>query len=354
MYVCGLRENETDRSNLALQNAGDASDGNVTLRVTVHSGDLYASRVEEDAVLPPGGFVQKSGILRRHGFTNGYVKVERIEGTAPWYAYGVVNDEANSDGSFVPPQLVTTAAIPRLTVPVVVETSVFTTELVATNLSDYDRMLELFVVSDQVDGYDHTAWVRISLKRHEQVILPNIVQYFRERPEGGDGSVGNGYVGQLFVMDYHRRSLADLVIGVRTWSPGGGGKYGLFYPATPTGGASIDSAWLHGLQQGATNRTNLAILNTGEEGDGDDVFAVDVYDGATGRLVHTESGLTVKAKRRIQVDAVLSLWAPGVTDGYAQVRRTSGANPFIAYAVINDGGVPQQRSDDGAFIAASD
>ncbi len=45
-----------------------------------------------------------SGILGLHGMTNGFVKVERVAGTAPWYAYGVVNDQANSDGSFIPPQ----------------------------------------------------------------------------------------------------------------------------------------------------------------------------------------------------------------------------------------------------------
>ena len=62
----------------------------------------------------------------------------------------------------------------------------------------------------------------------------------------------------------------------------------------------------------------------------------------------------MKAKRWWQQNNALSTWAPGVADGYVRVRRTSGTNPFIAYAVINDGGVPQQRSDDGAFLPASD
>ena len=37
------------------------------------------------------------------GNRQGYVKVERVEGRAPFYAYGVINDQANSDGSFVFP-----------------------------------------------------------------------------------------------------------------------------------------------------------------------------------------------------------------------------------------------------------
>jgi len=35
------------------------------------------------------------------------------------------------------------------------------------------------------------------------------------------------------------------------------------------------------------------------------------------------------------------------------VTRISGNNPFIAYAVINDGSGPGGRSGDGAFVAAT-
>ena len=30
----------------------------------------------------------------------------------------------------------------------------------------------------------------------------------------------------------------------------------------------------------------------------------------------------------------------------------SGANPFLAYGVVNDGGAPGQRSGDGAYLPA--
>lgn len=351
-WVCGLRENGSDRSNLALQNAGGPADGNVTLRVTVFSGDSSARVTRADETLPPGGFLQVSGILGLHGMANGYVKVERVGGTAPWYAYGVVNDQANSDGSFIPPQLPTTAPVPGLTVPVVIEASVYTSELVATNWSSRARTLTLTFVSDLVTLPGNAATASLSLGAGAQVILPNVFQYFRDHGTG-IGPAGSGYVGALFVTSVDG-DLAGVSIGARTSSPGGGGRYGLFYPATPAGGASSDAAWLYGLQQNPTNRTNLAIVNTGEAGDGEDVFDVDVFDGATGGLVHTESGITLKARRWTQENTVLARWAPGVTQGYARVRRVSGTNPFIAYAVVNDGGVPQQRSDDGAFVPASD
>lgn len=357
VYIPGLRENETDRSNLALQNVGDISDGSVTLRVTVFWGEFNGRRVEEDVVLPPGGFAQLNGVVR--GYRNAFAKVERVGGTAPWYAYGVVNDAATSDGSFIPPVVASDVGVRQLIVPVVMETGVYATELVVTNASSWFTLqrldLALEFVSDQVDTPNHTAWARLQVGEGRQVILPNVIQYFRDQGATGIGPAGNGLVGALFVTEYGGMNpFSNAAIGARTWSSGDGGRYGLFYPATPADGASVDSAWLYGLQQNESNRTNLAILNTGEAGDDDDVFAVDVYDGATGRLVHTESGLTVQARRRVQVDAVLSKWAPGVADGYVRIRRTSGPNPFIAYAVINDGGFPQQRSDDGAFIASSD
>ncbi len=251
-----------------------------------------------------------SGILGQHGMTNGYVKVERVGGTAPWYAYGVVNDQANSDGSFIPPQPATTTRVPGLTVPVVIEAGVYTSELVATNWSTRSRTLTLLFVSDAVGTPSHATSAALPLEAGRQVILPNVFQYFRDHAAAGIGPAGSGYVGALFVLaSSPGDDLSGIVVGARTSSPGGGGRYGLFYPATPSGGASTETAWLYGLQQNGANRTNLAIVNTGEAG-GDDVFAVDVYDGATGQLVHTEEGLTVKAFRWTQENTVLSAMGP--------------------------------------------
>jgi hypothetical protein len=42
-----------------------------------------------------------------------------------------------------------------------------------------------------------------------------------------------------------------------------------------------------------------------------------------------------------------------LTQGYAHITRTAGTNPFIAYAVINDGAQAGQRSGDGAFLSSA-
>ena len=109
VYLCGLRQNSLDRSNVAFQNMGAPEEGAITVRTTVYSGESTDTnaRVLEDMTLEPGGFHQYSGLLGRlesvEGNRQGYVRVERVEGRAPFYAYGVINDQANSDGSFIFP-----------------------------------------------------------------------------------------------------------------------------------------------------------------------------------------------------------------------------------------------------------
>ena len=96
VYLCGLRQNGRDRSNVAFQNMGAPEEGAITLRTTVYSGEAEdaTARILEDVRLEPGGFRQYSGLLgvleSVEGDRQGYVKVERVEGRAPFYAYGVI------------------------------------------------------------------------------------------------------------------------------------------------------------------------------------------------------------------------------------------------------------------------
>jgi len=109
---------------------------------------------------------------------------------------------------------------------------------------------------------------------------------------------------------------------------------------------------LYALQQNSENRTNLALVNTGEVDESIDTFRIEIFDGNSGVKVHTEEGITVGARRWIQIGSVLTQYAPGVNQGYACVTRTGGNNPFVAYAVINDGGQPGERTGE-AYIASS-
>ncbi len=350
IVLSGLRQNLTDRSNVAVIHGGSPSDGDITLRMTVVSGDPAnpLTRVLPDVALSPGGFSQISGILASNGLnlTNAWVKLERVSGTAAFYAYGVVNDQANSDGSFVPPApFAPPDAIARLTLPVIVETSAFNSELVLTNFGTTPRHLVLTYRASAAPGGAVT--LAVDLAPNEQQILSSFVQLLRDR---GALTVPSGptFTGALFVTD-DTGDLRGLGVGARTSTPGGGGRYGLFYTAVPGPTEAVYTAWHYGLRQDAENRTNLAFVNTGAVDSSDCILRLDLYDGDTGRLAGTADNVTVPSGQFLQLNQVLSTYAPGVSNGYGLVTKKTGLNPYISYTVVNDGGSPGQRSGDGAY-----
>ena len=360
IYLFGLRQDSADRSNVAIQNLGEAPwDSDILVRVTVFSGDPakpVAFTIFPDISLPPGGFYQLSGILASDGIglSNGYVKVDRVGGTGPFFAYGVINDQAGSDGSYLPPTFEADPVfkLAGWILPVVVEAITFTTELMLANWSGIQKELVLTLVADAITTNNSSASLPITLKPGEQVFLPNFVQMLRDRRIAGVGPAGPAHVGPLSVTT-NGTDANGLFVGARVSSPGDPGRNGLFFTATPMGLASTASAWVYGLQQDAENRTNLALVNTGEVDDEPASFRIEIFDGGTGAKVTTVEPVTVRSKRWLQLGSILAQYAPGVTQGYAKVTRVSGINPFIAYAVINDGASPGERSDDGAFIASS-
>lgn len=347
VYLCGLRQNEQDRSNIAFQNTGTPTDGPVTLRTTVFSGDPAnpSVRVLPDITLGPGEFHQYSGVLGT--IANGYAKVEWVNGTAPFYAYGVINDQANSDGSFVFPvtERSQEGTIGQ-TLPVIVETGSYTSELTLTNFSEMDKCIDF-------DAGNGRAYFLMCLAAGAQQIVPDIVDEVRQRGGLRKDKPGQPFQSAVFATP-EDGDLQGIVIGVRTGSSGGGGKYSVYYNAVPFGTGFIDGAWVDGLQQNAENRSNLGLVNTAEVDSSDSVFAIEIYDGDTGLLVNTLTGLTVPPRGWRQINGILGQHAPGTTHGYVQIRKISGNNPFLAYGVINDGESPGQRSGDGAYIPARD
>ena len=356
VYLCGLRENTQDRSNLALQNMGAPGEGAITLRTTVFSGEADDSSPRElkDVTLKPGEFHQYNEVLKVLGSTaNGYVKVERVDGTAPFYAYGVINDNFNSDGSFVFP-LTESSLVGRSgqTLPVIIETGAFQSELTLTNFSASEKQVDFSFGVDPAETGGRTATFSLKLKAGEQSILPNLVSWLRQQGVAGIGPAGRAFVRALFATPAEG-DMSGIVIGARTGSPDQrGGQYSLFYNGVPYGSASVESAWIYGLQQNAENRSNLALVNTGEVDSSDSIFNLEIYNGMTGRLANIITGIRVPAQGWYQINSILGDYAPGTTQGYVRVRKVSGANPFLAYGVINDGGAPGQRSGDGAYLPA--
>jgi hypothetical protein len=356
-YLCGLRQNNNDRSNVAIQNVGGTADGNVTLRLTVYSGDPAAgtAKVLPDETLPPGGFRQISGILNSNGLslTNGYVRVDRVSGTAPYYAYAVINDQVTSDGSFVSP--ITEVGLEgkrKLALPVVVENTNFSSELIVTNWSPSPKTLICHYVADAIQTANSTASFKLEVKPGEQLLLPDIVQVLRDQKVTGIGLKGPAFVGPLFA-EVSAGDLSGVSVTARTSSFGGGGHFGLFYGSMAEGSACQASTWIYGLQQNDQSRTNLALVNTAEIDSSDSNFRIELFDGTTGLKVNSLDFITVKAKGWMQIGSILSQYALGTTQGYIKITKTSGNNPFISYAVINDGARPGEGTGDGAFLLGS-
>ena len=365
VYLCGLRDTQDDRSNVAIQNMG--AQGSITLRTTVYSGSPAdpIGHMLEDQTLGPGEFHQFDAVLDLAGKADpefgGYVKVERVEGAAPFYAYGVINDNANSDGSFVfPVSASSLEGAMGLTLPALVERGAFTTELTLTNVSDRPKTLMFTVEDDSIQTPDNSAgFGPLPMAPGQQYIISDAIQTARQLFQL---DVPTGLVATLFASA-DGGDVSGVVIGARVVTQAdpedmSKGQYGVFYTAVPRGAGFTGSAWVEGLQQNEENRSNLALVNTGEIDDSDSVFEIDIYDGETAMLVKTVTAqdsaqdTTVPAKGFHQINAILSKYAPGTKQGYVRVRKVSGANPFLAYGVVNDGGAPNQRSDDGAYIPA--
>ncbi|MFI5181449.1 MAG: WD40/YVTN/BNR-like repeat-containing protein [Thermoanaerobaculia bacterium] len=112
-WIFGLPADEKNRSNLALINtAGTTAGGNITLQIRVFDGDLGGTTPvgTSNVTLAPDQWWQWNGILSDFGIKNGYVNLEKISGTAPFYGYASRNDgqkpgDRTGDGSYL--QLVT-------------------------------------------------------------------------------------------------------------------------------------------------------------------------------------------------------------------------------------------------------
>ncbi len=357
VYLCGLRHDMRDRSNVAIQNVGTDLQGDVTIRLSVFSGDPAINVPPQiyEVLLKPGGFKQISGILQTGPYilNNGYVKVERINGLAPYYAYGVINDQVTSDGSFVPPSLETPSVIPAsLIVPDVVETASYKSEVVFTNWSATSHRFKISLRSDGIQNSGSLAEIELFLKPGEQKIVPNFISWFRQEWFPGIWIPESSVTAPLLILPSDG-SLEGVFVGARTFTPTAyGGSFGVFYSAVAPQNTSAGNVWIYGLQQNTENRTNLGITNTGLTDDLPDEFVLEIFDGATGALAGKIENFLIGARRMRQIDSILQ-YAPGVQQGYVHIIKTKGKNPYVAFAIINDGNGPGLRTGDGSFVLSS-
>jgi hypothetical protein len=101
------------------------------------------------------------------------------------------------------------------------------------------------------------------------------------------------------------------------------------------------------MRQDGESRTNLALVHAGPGGDPVTLQA-EIFDGETGAKAGGTGQVTLKPGQWFQWNQILTGF--GVRQGYARVLRVSGTSPFMAYAVVNDGGTSRPGTNDGSYV----
>lgn len=362
-FVFGLQQTSAagsagTRSNLACVNAGGGAGGAVRLEVTYYNGDTGAAHASKDLLdLSPFQWEQKSTPLAARGLTYGYAVVRRTSGSDQFVCYGVLNDNLNGDGAFVPmvpndtPSR-TSAAL----VPVVLEAAGYTSEMTFANRTSRD-ISGLFAVIPRSDPAPD--WGYFDLPARTQFTVPNVVAELRRvgfnAPAGTVASVFAQFLDGQFREGQSDTQASiptsDGFLGVRTTTVRAGGLLGLAYGYTPIGDAADTEAWVYGLQQTGTRgqeggtRANLAVGHA-LGGQVEPLRLEVTYFGPNGNELGKEpacSPCTLAPGQFLQFDSALARF--GVAQGYARIRRLSGSDQFLAYGVLND-----QGNDDGSYV----
>jgi hypothetical protein len=346
-----MRQNDSDRSNVAVFNTGSDP---VTLKITAFSGDDGTSAVvDASKTLPAGGWAQYSGILGSVGIPQGWVTIERTSASGSFSAYGVINDNGTNDGSYVLPTAFSPNPflLPAITLPVIVETAAFQSEMVVANKSA-DTVTFLLSYTESLSPADGSVkgTVPLTLQPNEQRIIRGAVDFFRQLgvPLGAQGA--GAYVGTVRALVLGA-ALDQVFIGARTATPSpAGGQFGLFTPGVYAGEEASGSAFLYGLRSDANNRSNMAILNAGQDSDGPVTLSVQAYNSdAGGAPAGSAETKTLNPGQWFQYNNFLQ--GKGVSNGWVKVTRTAGTAAWITYGVINDGGQPGERTGDGAYVS---
>jgi PKD domain len=340
--IFGLQQNDAQRSNLALVNAGADP---ITLRVALSGPNGEDLGTLPDQTLGAYGWTQIGQPLLGKA-QSGRAIVTRVSGTSPFTAYGVLNDAVTSDGSFLPPILSTDTSGSDLLVPIVLDVqglgARFRTELTLVNTTSAPLPLNLSYVAATGFG-SGSGSVSLTLGPLEQRIVPDAIVLLRGTlPIEADGrDVG----GSLLVSAPAGTADGALAVGARTYVPASpSGTFGLFYRGLASGESASDVAFIYGLQENDAQRSNLALVNRGDAGDAI-TLRVTLF-AADGTTTGAPIDRTLAPGEWVQLGR--PLLTIGASAGYAKIQRVSGSSRFVAYGVLND-----NVTSDGSYIPMS-
>jgi hypothetical protein len=241
----------------------------------------------------------------------------------------------------------------------------YTSDFVAVNRSGSDATLVLvYVPAAFTPGAGGPAVAR-TLPAGRQLYVPDVIAFLVANgwalPSDGSGKLGTFFATFVGVSD-----PAAVFAGSRTSTPNlsasVGGAFGTFAPAVPSGSATSSAdTWIYGLRENASFRSNLAVVHAPGTASGATSgpvsLEIQLFDGNSGAPAGVPLTQTLQPGEFFQFNFILRytpvLVQLGITNGYARLTRTSGADRFIAYGVVNDGGSAGGGTSDGSFLVAN-
>ena len=332
LTVYGLRETPVERSHLAVANPGNVA---VTVRVI-----LFSTRGSFDLgafTLDPGQRVQLGSVLAPYGSPEGGARITRTSDAGSFTAYGVTNDNVTCDGTLLPAVPVE-ASEAQVTVPIVLETDRFTSELAAVVPNGCSALYTESIGSGRGTSYAAT------LPEGTWALSPAIAGLRAlGMPLDPPGPPQGGSV--RIACPVYGFGPLPLVALSRTFAPApGGGRYGVSAPGVPEDRLATSQAWVFGLQETAATRSNLALVNAS-------AFPVTLYvslvDGDTAEIVSNSAPIELEPGEWRQIDRPL-LGAGRPTHGYVRVTSTSANGAFLVYGILNDNG-----TGDGSYLGTT-
>lgn len=237
----------------------------------------------------------------------------------------------------------------------------YTSDLVAVNRGTSDATVQLrYVPVPGTPGADGPIVSR-SLPAGRQLYVADAISYLRDAGHAFPTD-GTAIYGTLFVTFAGVTDGSLVYAGSRTSTPNPntavGGAFGTFSTAPLSGTATAGETFLYGLKENGAFRSNLAVVHSAAgtsslAGAGPIVVEVQVYDGDTGLAAGSPMVLTLTPGEFRQINSVLTAARAGLSNGYARLRRTTGTDRFIAYAVVNDGPASGgSGTSDGSIVVA--
>ena len=339
--VFGFRQSVLDRSNVAIYNPGAEP---VSVSVTLVSGSSerrFVISPKED--LTGYGWKQFTNPSSGTPFIDqGFVVIERISAGGVFGAYGVINDNDTNDGSFIP-AVGEGELRASWTVPVLVNSPAYRSELILANPGDTDAKFSLEYI-DSVSLPRVILSATLPVLAHRQVIVPNVYELF---PPGTSTEGLRTSAGTLRVRSLEEQ-IRGAFVGVRVLTRQERGRFGVFAPAVPPDSAGADQGFLWSLRADAETRSNVAVLNAGAQPGEQVTLQLQTFDGAKGRPAGASLTVVLEPGQWIQPSGFFA--SSESSNGYVRIIRVGGNGPWSAYGIVNDGLAPGMATGDGSFI----